>query len=443
MTNLSGSITFYVSSPVRPQAMVALTAQLAPSCLMIAPRTFDFGTFKLGHKSPTRSFRVYNTCGGPVTITGFRVQDAAGQAAGGANCPVPVPCPEFTLVSQPPTPPGVWVLNSNDPPLTFQLRYRPIDIGADMGTVAIDLTQNGHAMSYVIPVTGRADLQGIQTDVFEQHTTPKADVLLNIDDSSCNGYEQMSMALNYSAFMSYANQQRVDFRLAVTTTDNVSVGGRFVSGPGHPDKVLTPSTAKLQDQFTSKVIVGENGSATEMCFEPLLKALTPPLSLSDNAGFLRRDATLALVCMSDEEEQSPRPLSWYLEAFQNLKGFQRPGDFTFSAIAGFSSNCPYDAGEYSYMVEATNGVKRDVCTPDWTEAMKSIGQVAFGYRTRFHLSIAPDTTAGPIEVKVDGSPVPNLGWSYDPIANLVEIDPSYLPNVGSTLTISYPSLSVP
>jgi hypothetical protein len=76
------------------------------------------------------------------------------------------------------------------------------------------------------------------------------------------------------------------------------------------------------------VNVGTNGSSQEECFAPALAALTAPL-ISDpmmNGGFLRTDAPLAVVCVTDELEQSPQSVSYYYNQFLNIKGVRERGD---------------------------------------------------------------------------------------------------------------------
>ena len=95
-------------------------------------------------------------------------------------------------------------------------------------------------------------------------------------------------------------------------------------------------------------------------------------------------------------------------------------------------------------VVATNGVKEEICTPDWSKALEQIGKNAFGYRTNFFITSTPDLTAGKtIVVKIDGvqlDPVDNRGaqvWTYDSTGNSVNFEPLFVPEPGKTLTITY------
>ena len=274
VTNITGAVEFFMSSPLKPHAQVPLNAQVAESCLTIAPDELDFGNVQVGCSSATKTFNIYSTCTGTVTLNGLSMQNPGGQPAGGPNCPGGAPCPEFLLVQSPAIPAGGLVVTPGAAPQQFQVKYKPIDTGTDSGAVAISATQNGAGVTYVVTLRGEGDTQGLQTDVFKQDVKPKADILLTIDNSGSMGDEQTSLAANFGSFIKFANAASVDYHIAVTTTDMDSPNGahgRFVSGAGHLEKILTSTTVDVENKFKAKVNVGINGSGTEMCFEPSLQ----------------------------------------------------------------------------------------------------------------------------------------------------------------------------
>ena len=186
--------------------------------------------------------------------------------------------------------------------------------------------------------------------------------------------------------------------------------------------------------------VGTNGSPTEMCFDPALKALTAPLITDPaaNGGFLRSEAVLSVVCITDEYEQSPLPVTTYYNQLMNVKGVKNATQFSVSAIFG------PDDGRYATMALWTNGLTDSVTTPDWAATLEALGDRAFGFRTNFFLKSVPDLTGlHSIEVNIDGVPVPTVDargtpvWTYDPVANSLNFQPSYVPEAGQTLSITY------
>ncbi|MCA2981423.1 MAG: hypothetical protein INH37_24380 [Myxococcaceae bacterium] len=215
-------------------------------------------------------------------------------------------------------------------------------------------------------------------------------------------------------------------------------------------KVITPTTPNLQQTFASLVNVGIGGSGTETCVAPAVRALTAP-KITDpakNAGFLRPDAVLAVVCVTDALDQANQPMSFYLNQLLNIKGVQRGNMFSYNVIGPFTqlgAMCSVegtDDGRHAQLVASTNGLREEICTPNWATAIENIGKGAFGFRTTFFLNGTP-SAGNQVQVAVDGQTLPDrdigggLVWRYDAAINAVIFDPLYVPEPGKTLTISY------
>jgi hypothetical protein len=200
------------------------------------------------------------------------------------------------------------------------------------------------------------------------------------------------------------------------------------------------------------VNLGTNACGDEAAAQPAVQALTAPLVTTDNAGFLRYDAVLAIIVVSDAGDQSPQPAAFYANTLRNLKDPQHPDQFTYSDIGPFNPtpppNCTYDdftdTSKNDYLVTQFNGVKEEICTPDWGTTLQALGQRAFGYHTHFYLTAAPDMTAAtPLAVTFnDGSGpqplAPDAGiWTYDAAANALIFAPTYTPGPGDVVTVTY------
>jgi hypothetical protein len=341
----------------------------------------------------------------------------------------------------------------------FSAKYHPINYGPDTGAISINAIQSGQNVTYLVSLAGTGDMNGQQTDTFVQDQKPKADVLLVVDDSCSMSDKQMELATNFSSFIQYASSLQADWHIAVITTDGTPdsqcpVGlfgctvipeGVMVGNASNPT-VLTSTTPNVQTLFAQKVNVGTNGSGTEMGFDPALVALTPPLVTNENNGFLRYDANLAIVVISDAQDQSPNTYAYYLNRFRNIKGYQRPTMFTFNDIGPYLTTppswCQYDqdsnAQTYAQMVMDTNGIKAEICTMDWAMNLQTLGKTAFGYRTTFYLSADPDLTGGKvITVQINGMNVPAANWTYDPATLSINFDAMHTPGPGQTLTVTY------
>lgn len=452
VTNLAGALNLFFNSPTQPQTVVSLQTTLLESCLTIAPNDVDFGTVGLGCNSATRTFTVYNTCPTPVVLNSITVPVPGGLQNGQPGCSTSGGCPEFLFVGSSVQLP--YMLQPGAAPVSFTGKFKPVDLGPEHGAFALNVTQNNQPVMYLVTAAANADTNGENTDVFSQDANPKADILLTIDNSCSMAPYQNSLASNFAAFMAYANQVGVDYHMAVTTTDDGSGGeqGKFIYGSNHPDKILTPSSVNVTSQFAAKVNVGVTGSGSETGLSPSLKALSAPLIATQNAGFLRPDANLGVVVVTDAVDQSTGTAAYYISAFLNIKGGSRANAFSFSAVAGFNPNppsgCAYDTGpddgRYAAVVTATKGVKEEICTQNWSQTLQRLGKTLFGYRTSFFLTATPDLSNGKtIDVKIDGSPVPQTdtqgapAWTYDAVSNSVNFEPAYVPEPGQTLSIHY------
>jgi hypothetical protein len=447
VTRVQGSVVFSISSPTNPAGRVQLETTLAPTCLTVSPADLNFGTVQRDCNSPDKTFQVYNTCSTPVNISSTRWVSASRVATGTGACTNAMGCDEFVTVAAPAN--GMLAPGAMR---SFQLKYRPYNLGPDTGAFAISATQNGQPVEYLVTVRGSGDTMGLNEDVFRQDSKPKADILFVIDNSGSMSEEQAFLASNFTAFLRYAIANQVDFQIGVTSTDNdaAATGGRLIPSPAGV-KIYRPTTPNLEQQFAAGVVIGTNGSATEMCFEPALKALTAPLITDPaaNLGFLRPDAVLAVVCVTDELEQSPAPVAQYVNQFLNIKGAQRANLFSLNAIGPFvqGASCTFDfdtlpTGRYSAAVAATNGVRENICTANWATALENLGKTAFGYRDTFFLTGRPESEMN-ITVTIDGVPLDRtnerggLIWEYDSVTNAVRFQPLYVPEPGKAMTVRY------
>ncbi len=468
LQTLTGSLVFNSTSAMRPQASIPLRASVGPSCLTVTPDPMNFGVVKVMCSSPSRNFSIYNTCSAPVTLNGFSMQAAGGQPPGGPNCPGGMPCPEFRLTSSPMIPTGGLTLQPGGmAPVTFQAAYRPIDVGSDSGAVAIDAIQNGQSITYLVGLQGRGDTTGVQIDTYTQDLQPKADILLVIDDSCSMQDKQNALASNFSSFIQYAVAANVDYQIGVTTTtvpqsesvpgfptfNYTNWGGHLVKDSSTHLKIVKPTTPAVSAVFSRLVNVGTNGSGGETPIEAAVLALTPPVISAENAGFLRADANLAVVIISDAEDQSPQPVTYYQNLLVNVKGFQRLSYFTFSAITphlpSAPSPCTYDSSSansarYNPIVQYTSGVSDEICNTNWASALQNLGRTAFGFRTQFYLNNAPDQVMAPVTVRVNGVVVPGCAqeagcatWWYDAASNSIKFNNSATPQPGVPLEIQY------
>ncbi|MBI2377622.1 MAG: choice-of-anchor D domain-containing protein [Deltaproteobacteria bacterium] len=454
-----GVLDFYAPSTVRPNANVALRGVGSTSSLLVSPNELLFGVVGPGCATRDRPISIYNT--GSTNTAIVRVALGTGTST------------EFELVDVPADVARASGANINPgASLELSVRYRARDLGEDSGT--LEIFERSRTEPYVVPLYGEAAEDPINEDLYEQLETPEVDVLFVIDNSGSMSEEQDSLTSNFSAFIQFADAQALDYRIAVISTDvegdglfggacpaalppmrpvDLSQGacGYFADGSAEglrdPDwRLVTP------DEQPSPLVAfgalghqGIEGSGTEQGLQAAYQALSPPLSTGWNAGFLRPDAYLALIFVSDECDQSPRSVDFYANFFQSIKGFRNTNLFSASLIGTDAvEDCDGQIGptvRYPMLVERTGGVFESISTADWSRALQNLGLSVFGYKSRFFLTNQP--VAGTVEVWVDGvrvedrAPSGQVRWTYDRASNSINFAPLAIPEPGTQISIRY------
>ena len=422
--------------------------------LSVFPNELDFGLTTIGCHSQTLAINAYNVGTAPLDISHFEL----------VECSL-----EYQIKTQPALnePDGAGgfkkTLNPGDGVL-FEIVYVPQDTGGDSCSLNI-FTNGADTAAAVVPLNGEGTYETEHTDTFIQKSGQDVDVLFVVDDSGSMGEEQNNLANNFSSFIGQAAAWQNDYHIAVVTTDVDGGSGVFRGDP----RFIDPTTTS---KFASNVKVGTNGSGTERGLEAAQLALSLP-NIADssttctadaecaavggachdgfcggpNRGFLRKDANLEVVFVSDEEDQSPSDLNFYVNFFKNIKGFYNENLFHAHAIVGPSGGCSSSNGDASaghrYMDVAaqTGGNSASICEPDFATALASIGEIAFGLKVQFFLSRVPEPSS--IQVSVAGQACAAGGsWSYDLQSNSVVFQETggCMPQPGEEVRIHYDTI---
>ena len=431
----SGTLEFSISSPDSPFNQVQLTGTGADATLLIVPNDLDFGTIGFECAARARTVTIYNTGATAATIDSIAVSATANSA--------------FRVTQTPTLPLSLAPGASTE----FSVDFRAgASASQYAGAVEIVGSFNGQMVTYLVSLLGESAEDATQIDEFEQLGTPKVDILFVIDNSCSMFEEQDAISQNFSAFIQFAQAQALDYQLAVTTTDVTAGGenGRFVPLTGAPaNRIVTPQSQPTPEAvFADNVSQGTSGSASELGFEAAYRALTAPNIVGHNAGFLRQDAVLSIIFVSDEPEQSTNTVDFYINFFLSIKGFRNSNLFSASSIVGDSpGGCNGPGGSASAApryVEAANrtgGVFQSICTADWSRSLEDLSTAAFGFKSRFFLTNQPVIST--LEVYIDGILVPGttgqgtVNWTYDFATNSVNFSPFATPEPGATVRIEY------
>jgi hypothetical protein len=210
--------------------------------------------------------------------------------------------------------------------------------------------------------------------------------------------EQQNLAANFPKFVGVINDYKtksgaqVEYRVAVTTSDDQKEGGRFIAtrGAGAPNNCLPgPSRPWLErgdgdvaSAFSCRAQAGTDGTSIERPLESMLLSVTTAAAVNSAAGanFVREDALLAFVVITDEDEggtenKPKRPVAEYAAEFDKVKGDR--ARWASAVIAGPTTCKSTGLGAAA---EATrlkgfisdvgkNGVFASICTGDLTDGL--------------------------------------------------------------------------
>jgi hypothetical protein len=439
----AGLAEAWVNHPTAGHPTLTVAGEGVQGCFVVQPTHVEFGLTKLTCEPRERELIALNKCSASVTVQSMVLErDTEEFHVSGA--------PGFPATLQP------------GQRFKVKATYAPADEGEDMAALRFDL---GDGSPYTASLIGRGSAEADKTDVFLQEMGPKVDVLFVVDNSGSMMEEQQSLGANFAAFLSAATASGVDYRIGVTTTGLEASPGGWSQCPGGAEggengrlfpvngsspRIISPTTPNAAGVFAYNTHVGVC-HWNEQGLEAAYRALSPPLlhSLDDprtplprdgNGDFLRDEARLAIIFVSDEEDFSSQPVSFYETYFRALKD-NDSSKLSVSAIVGpldlsTCSTASSSGARYIQLAQATGGVVESICTPNWAESLKRLSSTTFGPKRNFPLSDQPADSAQ-ISVRVNGVPV-TTGWHYDPSTNSVIFDVGAAPPPGSFIEITYP-----
>ena len=318
------------------------------------------------------------------------------------------------------------------PPGSFKnisVGHEPLDVIDDAGFV--EITSNDPVDSVV---TADQDATGAfsssVTDEFEQEGITTADILFVIDNSGSMGIWQTALTDNFTSFISVFSVTGVDYQIAVITTDDATFRG----------PILSDTTPDLETEFTDQAIAGTYGSAMERGLQHAEEATSPGGDASPGSSFLRADAKLIIIFVSDEKDWSLKTDAEYVSHFNSLKTSESMivthavvGDSPSGCSLSTSSWASADYGEGYIEVSAlTGGSFVSICSADWGADLETLAHDSI-LDSSFELSDIPFEDS--IVVEVDGVPV--TAWTYNILENSINFSGSDIPASESLIEINY------
>jgi hypothetical protein len=408
-------------------ARVPIDLELGPTCLLIAPSPVNFGAVQTGCRSADRSITVTSRC---IDI----VVDSASVTTFSS----------FSVLGQLP-----MQLAGSTKTLTLTARFTPFAAGPSRDVIDVAWTQQGVTKHTMVPLVGEADSTGVNVERFPPSTT-KIDLLLVLDDSGSMAPLITNVNAQLPRLLTSLASSNVDFQLGVIDADlnngNAGVLRRTSTGL----RWLTPSTPSLGVRFTELTTYTGMGFTTS-CEYAVREALNAP-QLADpalNAGFLRPDAMLSVVCVSDTIAQN----TIIPEVMQAAGTGRRFTWDDVSLTAPSTTQCPgwflIQPGQPN-LRETTGGQLFDICSTNWSPFFDVVASRPSGSRTFFPLQHTPDLLGTPpLEVSVAGQNLPAAtdggqpAWNWESTPNAVVFSPLFAPLATEPVTVTYPVACMP
>lgn len=294
---------------------------------------------------------------------------------------------------------------------------------------------------------------GSESQEFGEKVTynTQVDMLWVIDTSSSMNIYQDLLAPQMGVMVDALNQTGLDYHMAVTTMDMSGSGGRgqFVAANGTP-LILNAQTPDLVNVLKQRIQLGGNGSSVERGLEAMRAALSSPLASSTgyNAGFLRPNAMLVVVFLSNEDDQSaPADYGSFLDGIRPplLATGERSWMTQFMGVVSSDPSCKTSAWGYSAegtkyiaLSNQSGGVAESICDADLRRALTNVKARILEVVTEFHLDRTPNLAT--LAVYVNGVLIPQNptnGWTYYSVTNTIRFHGVTVPSTDARIRIDY------
>ena len=308
--------------------------------------------------------------------------------------------------------------------ITSLVKFQPTYNNRQIMSIQFD--SNDPANSTVIV---DADGEGVNpiaiNDIWTSHSITKIDIVWVIDNSGSMARAQTLLSTNMLSFMNIFLSFPSDFRMIFITTDEyLPVNGVIIDNN-------TPDPSALASNTIDSI--GTTGSAMEAGLESLW------LLVNNNPEYLREDAILIPIFVSDEDDFSPFPWAFYSSEFQNFKGpafapYGIIGDIPYGCANNSSGVFSLPGWSYSFLFDAWSKKWWSICNEDWGSGMVDVANEIV-LNSSYRLS-SDNVDSSTILVWVNGQEVHEC-WVYNETINSVVFDLECVPGEGDTVEISY------
>lgn len=273
----------------------------------------------------------------------------------------------------------------------------------------------------------------------------KVDILFMIDNSSSMLQYQRRLESQVDRLIGALNEKSLDYRIAVVSSDlrSSGSGGRLLGNPSF----LVQSSSDLIGALKSRLVLGQAGSDIESGLGSIRQAL----STTTGAEFLRSEALLAMVVLSNEDDYSLGSISEYREFLDEKKnqvpGFDRGWMLNFIGVVDIDGNCSTTADfkesglRYLELSRDSGGINSSICDTDLSTAVANLQTRIVQVLSEYKLDRIPNLET--LKVFSNGVLVPQSaenGWDYNDQNNSIQFYGAYLPKATDKIRIDYKPL---
>lgn len=282
----------------------------------------------------------------------------------------------------------------------------------------------------------------------------KVDVLWVVDNSGSMLTKQQNLATSFDSFTQIFLNKNFDFHMSIITTDTratpVGQAGEFQGAP----TVITNNTPNFSNTFKANVVVGSFGDPAAKALDAIQLSLSAPLLAGANTGFLRSDAHLAVIVLSDaDDDDSTATVAGTINFLGTLKpqiydvvNRTYKNNFTVSAVVVDTGNpanaaCPLpfeDGVKFKDIASQTGGSIASICEADFSSGLVNISQRIAEAITEIPLARVPQTST--IIVTFNGAVVPQNatnGWTYSSTGNKIVFHGNYIPFDQTNIDVNF------
>lgn len=254
----------------------------------------------------------------------------------------------------------------------------------------------------------------------------KVDILFVVDNSKSMLQYQQRLAAQVSKLISTLNSLKMDYRIAVTTstmstnTSLYPLSRMYVGSPSY-------LTSNNISQLSERIIVGESGSDVERSLDAMKYVTSTAYLSSIQSDFIRSDALLGIIFISDEPDSSGEFGNPASNDFINYLYARKP-NFVSGARAWLANyigvtttqSCDILGGvatlgtEFIKLVDESKGVKSSICNADLSFAVSNIKARIIDQLTAYRFKSQPNKDS--ITVTIAGRTIHESavdGWTLE------------------------------